>query len=211
MSCRPPPQVYRTLISRPPIRRALTHDPEAPLRLVLSLSNGPVERVHPPKYRPKPAPSSPHHCHADATQLACRRSVLYLLCHGLTTAHRYATASISISPWLLISPAHPCYRLPITYLNNLIATRNTSSGPPALCAFLRQIRPVRSQLSLDSGHPAAPSVTSPSYEKGRMVQYGALSAISSLRSGPHVDCGGYAIAPKTGAQNYRIWTRFGLE
>ena len=156
--------------------------PEDPL----SLSNGPFDRARPPRFRPKTAPSSPHHCHAGATHLPCRRPVPYLFCPGLTTAHRYATASISTSPWLLTPSAHPCYRLSITHLHNLITTSNAPPGPPVRCAFLRQIRQLRPQLSLNPGHPTAPSVTSPSYEKGKTVHFGAHSAIPSHQSGPHV-------------------------
>ena len=66
--------------------------------------------------------------------LPCRCSVPYLFCHGLTASHRYATASIPTSTWLLTSSAHPCYRLPITHLHNLLLTTNAPPGPPApLC------------------------------------------------------------------------------
>ena len=124
--------------------------PEAPLRFCPELVEWTVERGRPPKTRPRTAPSSPYRCHAGATQMPCRRSVTYLFCHGLTTAHRYATASISISPGLLTSPAHPCYRLPITHLHNLPPTANrlprtlcgASSGPPARCAICAPFRTI---------------------------------------------------------------------
>ena len=144
-----------------------------------------VERVRPQKFRPKTAPSSPQHCHAGPRNYSVGPRNHTCFVPPPTTVDQYVRHP-SLSPWLLISPAHPCYRLSITHLHNLPPAANAPSGPPVRCAFLLQVRPIRSQLWLDSGHPAASSVTSLSYEKGKMVHFGALLAISSLQGGPHV-------------------------